>query len=160
MACPTLRQSTMIQIHDHISLTHVHTHLQYTSTIRANCHILTSTSLVSIPSKPVLAPKVCEECGKSFTLVTNLSRHKKVHEREHDQKLHGKPLITSQTFVCDICRKCLNAKSSLNQHVKIHLDKCLNCDTCSATFKTEQSLNQHRVNVHTQKTYHVSCQSK
>ena len=126
-------------------------------TFRANCHILASTSLVSIASKTIMAPSVCEECGKSFTLATNLARHKKVlvsgkfscsrcsskfhTERslgEHEQKLHGKPLITNQTYVCDICGKCLNAKSSLKQHVKIHLDQCFNCDICSATFKTEK----------------------
>ena len=163
MAGPTLRQSTMIQVHDHISLTHVqsytHTYTPMTHlTFRANGHILASTSLASIASKTIMAPSVCEECGKSFTLATNLARHKKVHvsgkfscsrcsskfhtERslgEHEQKLHGKPLITNQTYVCDICGKCLNAKSSLKQHVEIHLDQCFNCDICSATFKTERS---------------------
>ena len=26
-----------------------------------------------------MAPYICEQCGKSFTLVTNLTRHKQVH---------------------------------------------------------------------------------
>ena len=65
-----------------------------------------------------MTPFVCEECGKSFTQNTNLSRHKKVHlsgkfncsqcstkfssERsleKHNQNDHGKILVSSQTYV-------------------------------------------------------------
>ena len=78
----------------------------------------------------------CSQCSTKFSSERSLEKH--------NQNVHGKILVSSQTYVCDICGTCLSAKSSLKQHLKIHLDKNFNCDICSANFKTERSLKEHK----------------
>ena len=50
----------------------------------------------------VMALYVCDQCGKSFTLGTNLSRHKQVH-------VNGK-------FSCNNCFLKFSSQLSLDQH--------------------------------------------
>ena len=78
----------------------------------------------------------CSQCSTKFSSERSLE--------EHSQNVHGQILVSSQTYVCDICGTCLSAKSSPKQHLKIHLDKTFNCDICSANFKTERSLKEHK----------------
>ena len=110
-----------------------------------------------------MASCVCDECGKSFTIKENLTRHKNGHligkftclmcfsklssqrsPEDHNKEIHGKILPSPEAFICDVCGKNFSAKRSLQEHNKLHLDQDFKCKECSSSFKTESSLKQHK----------------
>ena len=75
----------------------------------------------------VMKTFICEQCGKSFSQATNLSRHKKVH-------------ITGK-FECLSCFSKFSSQSSVDQHyqqivhsVSISSPGSFCCDTCGNKF--------------------------
>ena len=87
----------------------------------------------------VMAAFICEQCGKSFTLATNLSRHKKVHKNgdftcsncslkfssgksleDHRRLVHFVSLASPESFCCETCGKEFTQKNNMLRHQNIH----------------------------------------
>jgi KRAB domain-containing zinc finger protein len=77
-------------------------------------------------------PFKCDQCPKSFLIVSNLNRHKLTHAAE-------------ATFVCDVCAKAFRSNENLQRHVRIHTgEKRYACETCDKRFIQSYDLHKHR----------------
>ena len=56
-------------------------------------------------SKSTIGAPICDKCGKSFSKMSNLVRHKVVHEKERAK------------FVCNMCDIEFTRKDNLEEHV-------------------------------------------
>lgn len=84
-------------------------------------------------------PYECEKCSMSFSDRSNLGRHK----RNIHQKI--------ESYVCPIstCQKRFSANYSLKCHMRIHTGKKLyKCDICKKSLAAKDSLNNHKKAVH------------
>ncbi|XP_075901117.1 uncharacterized protein LOC142900614 [Nelusetta ayraudi] len=87
---------------------------------------------------------VCQECNKSFSMRTSLTRHMKVHTGEESQ-------------VCQECNQTFSLKKNLVRHMKIHTgERPYVCQTCAKSFRLKTSLKFHE-KTHTGVRPHV-CQ--
>ena len=105
----------------------------------------------------VMASFICEQCGKSLTLATNLSRNKKVHRNgdftcsncslkfsseksleEHRRLIHLVSLASPESFCCETCGKEFRHKKNMLRHQNIHLLYFLVIAHCS---KKEEATN-------------------
>ena len=110
-----------------------------------------------------MAHYICDQCGKSFTLGTNLSRHKQVHVNgkfscnncflkfssqlsldQHRRNVHG-VVENPSGFCCEICGKSYKQKKHMIRHQQSHTKQDHKCNTCNSTFKTERNLTEHNL---------------
>ncbi len=82
----------------------------------------------SIPDR--VQPKhVCEVCGKSFKVRSNLKEHMNTH-------------TSDRSFLCGLCGKALKNRQCLNRHMWTHGVK-QTCPECGKNFANQSSLNIH-----------------
>lgn len=112
----------------------------------------------------------CDDCGKSFTVLTKLIQHMK---RSHDLGMkctpcekeffnirsyssHMKKHNVEKSFVCDICGFATVKRLTLNNHKRARHqigEFPLRCQTCQKGFFSKYALNDH-MNRHTGATPH------
>ena len=87
----------------------------------------------SMPDK-VLPKHVCEICGKSFKVKSNLKDHMATHS-------------DLRTFLCGICGKSLKNRQCLNRHLFTHGVR-QTCSICNRNFASTSSLGIHQREKH------------
>ena len=96
-----------------------------------NGHFITRTGEAA--KEPIIddTPKIidCKECGKMFTTVVNLEKHKLVHQNR-------------DKFVCTKCDRRFISDTGLAKHMTKHIEP-VNCAQCKQTFTTQAYLDQH-----------------
>ncbi|XP_036156523.1 zinc finger protein 547-like isoform X1 [Myotis myotis] len=81
-------------------------------------------------------PYECSECGKCFKQHSSLIRHQRVHSKE-------------KTHECGECGKFFSQRAVLLKHQRVHTgEKPYECDECGKSFSQSSSLVQHQ-RVHT-----------
>ncbi|XP_072034337.1 uncharacterized protein [Amphiura filiformis] len=79
--------------------------------------------------------KVCDICGKAFTVRVTWHKHLNMHEAER----------TGYRYVCKICGKKFHLLQSLKRHMKYHsTERPHVCEVCGKSFKTTSALKRHR----------------
>ncbi|ODM90205.1 putative zinc finger protein [Orchesella cincta] len=83
-----------------------------------------------------------DNCSAVCYSTTMLARHKNI---KHDRK-----------YVCEVCNKACDTKSSLETHYAIHHanDKPFRCEHCQEKFSVKISLNKHLIRDHNLLKYH------
>lgn len=76
--------------------------------------------------------KVCQKCGKSFSLRKNLFRHMKI--------VHFKSSLRNK---CEFCHKRYISKCDLTRHMAVHTGERLPCPYCPKTFRYSYILSSH-----------------
>lgn len=83
--------------------------------------------------KPVVARRGgyrCEFCNRTFTTVSQLVKHRKLHE-EH---------------TCGICGKCFTSHTDLTKHHCLHtIEPSFPCNMCDRSFATNHHLKRHKL---------------
>lgn len=87
----------------------------------------------SMPDK-VIPNFVCEICGKSFKVKSNLKEHMASHSE-------------TRSFLCPICGKSLKNRQCLNRHLFTHGVK-QTCSICNRNFANATSLGIHQREKH------------
>lgn len=83
-----------------------------------------------MPCSP-LKPYGCEECGKSYRLISLLNLHKKRHTGE-------------AKYRCDDCGKLFSTSGNLKRHQLVHSgEKPYQCDYCGRSFSDPTSKMRH-----------------
>ena len=91
--------------------------------------------------------KICDTCGKMFTVRSTWDRHKQLHDAEKK----------GNRCVCKICGRSFTLQAALKFHLKKHSkDRPHGCEVCGKTFKESSSLDKHRP-IHTG-IKHLSCE--
>ncbi|XP_037834246.1 zinc finger protein 568-like isoform X2 [Kryptolebias marmoratus] len=76
-------------------------------------------------------PYACDSCGRSFSHLSSLNRHKKVH-------LQGK------AYSCKLCDKTFKQNSLLLSHIRTHNNKHpYSCEECGKSFEYLSVLARH-----------------
>ena len=84
----------------------------------------------------ILGPQThaCKTCGKEFTHLSNLIRHR----RQHEEK---------SSFQCDQCSSSFKNQSSLDTHLAMHRGrKLFPCSSCNKLFRSKKGLQYHEKN--------------
>lgn len=85
----------------------------------------------SLPHRSPLKPYSCEECGKSYRLLSLLNLHKKRHTGE-------------ARYRCEDCGKLFTTSGNLKRHQLVHSgEKPYQCDYCVRSFSDPTSKMRH-----------------
>lgn len=106
-------------------------------------HVQLKTPAAQIPTQPAAPIKKheCKKCKKSFSRVSLLNRHMKLH-------LGIKP------YQCTVCGWRFLQSYNLKKHLLTHGPKSLRCSQCKASFIDRGQLKTHVLRKHNNK---VSC---
>lgn len=92
-------------------------------------------------------PYICDVCGSTFKLRSNLMEHKVTHS-------------TDRPFQCKICFKSFKSRARLNFHGVHHSDRSFPCTKCSVVCKTITYLRSHMETHETNQPYECEVCSK
>lgn len=88
-------------------------------------------ALLSALTTSPLKPYGCEECGKSYRLISLLNLHKKRHSGE-------------ARYRCEDCGKLFTTSGNLKRHQLVHSgEKPYQCDYCGRSFSDPTSKMRH-----------------
>ncbi|XP_040009993.1 zinc finger and SCAN domain-containing protein 5B-like [Xiphias gladius] len=86
--------------------------------------------------KPLVVPAGgyrCELCNQNFTSVSQLVKHKQLHEE-------------GRSFICEICGKRFTSQADFNEHQHDHTDEpSFPCNMCDRSFTTNHNLKRHKL---------------
>uniref|UniRef100_UPI00358E6F8A zinc finger protein 79-like isoform X1 n=1 Tax=Myxine glutinosa TaxID=7769 RepID=UPI00358E6F8A len=109
-------------------------------------------------------PRKCYVCDKSFTVLSSLKVHQKMHTREklhkcsvcskgfirHSKlKIHQRVHTGEKPYTCPVCNKTFGHSSSLDGHQRIHTGaRPYKCSVCRKGFSSSSYMSQHQ-KIHT-----------
>ncbi|XP_057600624.1 zinc finger protein 891 [Hippopotamus amphibius kiboko] len=121
------------------------------------CH---HSSLKQQEQTPTEEKHECNQCGKAFKRISNLTLHERSHmgEKQYECKECGKVFNDSSTlrrhvrthtgekpYECNQCGKAFSQRTSLKVHVRTHTgEKPYECNHCGKSFGTSSYLTVHK----------------
>ncbi|KAJ1121716.1 hypothetical protein NDU88_000235 [Pleurodeles waltl] len=98
----------------------------------------------------------CNECDKSFSLKSELSKHVETHPAEityaildYEEDLVQNAHANEKPFPCTICHKSFSRKDYLCGHIRTHTGERPHiCADCGKNFTWRSHLTRHRKNKH------------